>query len=112
TLSRSCRSSQVVYLPSTGDSQQAAGGRSGALDAHSARILAYRASHSKPLQAGATLCASARPKNDAAKFRAGSTRWNSSLAQPLAQPPGSGQNVRLTSPESGRRNGQNETEIP
>src|SRR5690606_28331081 len=25
------------------------------------------------------------PKNDAAKFRAGSTRWNSSLAQPLAQ---------------------------
>ena len=27
-------------------------------------------------------------------------------------PPGSGQNVRLTSPEMGRRNGQNETEIP
>ena len=30
----------------------------------------------------------------------------------LPKPPGSGQNVRLTSPEMGRRNGQNETEIP
>ncbi len=30
----------------------------------------------------------------------------------LGTPPGSGQNVRLTSPELGRRNGQNETEIP
>ena len=38
-----------------GDSQQAAGARSGAVDAYSARILAYRASHSKPLQAGANV---------------------------------------------------------
>jgi hypothetical protein len=41
----------VCWL-SGGDSRQAAGARSGAVDAHSARILAHRASRSKPLQVG------------------------------------------------------------
>lgn len=51
---RSIRSQFVCWL-SSGDSRQAAGVRSGVVVTHSAHVLAYRASLSKPLQAGATL---------------------------------------------------------
>lgn len=50
--------SQFVCWLSTVDSRQAAGVRSGVVVTHSAHVLAYRASLSKPLQAGATLYAS------------------------------------------------------
>jgi hypothetical protein len=49
------KSSLFVCWPSTGDSQQAAGAHSGAVDAHSARILDYRTCLPRPLLAGPTL---------------------------------------------------------